>query len=94
MKFNDFMENYRINLTDLTELKDIINISQKKYRIKKLIIPYIFKDRETYMNMVSMAKDNVYAQRLLSEAKITLIKLSNGDRFQCQELKKLNQRDK
>ena len=87
--FNNFIEQYKSMLTDSISLSDLINESKSNYRVKKLLILYMFKDKETYNHMTTLSYTDDYAKKLLDEARITLIKLLKGHKFNNIQMKQL-----
>ena len=75
--FTNFIEEYKSSLTEAVELKQIIDVSKSDYRVRKILVPYVMKDKETYKNLIKLSKQDEYARELVCDCILFLDKIKN-----------------
>lgn len=79
--FSKFIEEYKSSLTEAVELKQIIEVSKNDHRIKKIIVPYVMKDRETYDSLIKLSKQDEYVRELVCDCILFLDEIKNTELY-------------
>ena len=89
MRFAQFMEQYRKNLTDASTLEDLLQEAKQNHRVQKLLPVYVLKDKDTFNNMLELAGQDSLAKKLVAHARMmvkTLEKNKNTKSFRMKRL--------
>jgi hypothetical protein len=87
MSFNEFIENYKKTLTNSSTLEELLKEARQNYRIQKLLVAYMMKDRITFEHMRRLSKTDPFASKLIKHAKATVFNLMEGKMLNTLEMK-------
>ena len=90
MTFQEFAEQYKNELGDnVSSLEELLEYAQKSHRFKNLLFLYMLKDKDTFNRMVELSLRNRFAKRMVTDSNEVLKRLSNGELYNNQDMKKL-----
>ena len=88
--FQEFVERYKVELGDnVSSLEELLEYAQKSHRFKNLLFLYMLKDKDTFNRMVELSIHNRFAKKMVAHSKQTLNRLSTGELYNNQDMKKL-----
>jgi hypothetical protein len=89
VRFTEFMEQYRKNLTEANTLEDLLQEAKRNHRVQKLLPFYAMKDRATFDHMLRLADKDPFARKLVVHAQMTLETLGKNQSRTNPGMKKL-----
>lgn len=78
MRFAQFMEQYRQNLTNASTLEELLQEAKQNHRVQKLLPIYVMKDRTTFNHMLKLPDKDPFARKLVAHAKKTVESLDKN----------------
>ncbi len=87
--FSKFMEEYCEHLTDIKGLSNLIAEAKFNYRVQKLLVPYIAKDKQTFQEMYHLAAKDAFAKKLLTHCAQVLHDVMLGKAHDRNDMKEL-----
>lgn len=89
MRFAQFMEQYRKNLTDASTLEELLQEAKQNHRVQKLLPVYVLKDKDTFNNMLELAINDSFARKLVAHARMTVKTLEGSRNTKSFKMKRL-----
>ncbi|PKM82772.1 MAG: hypothetical protein CVU89_04530 [Firmicutes bacterium HGW-Firmicutes-14] len=78
MRFAQFLEQYRKNLTDAVTLEELLQEAKQNHRVQKLLPVYVMKDRNTFNHLLRLADKDPYARKIAAHARMTVETLAKS----------------
>jgi len=89
MRFAEFMEEYRKNLTDASTLEELLQEAKQNHRVQKLLPIYVLKDKDTFNSMLELANRDSFARKLVAHSRMTVKTLERNKNTKSFGMKRL-----